>query len=159
MFDDHFVAVGDAAATRLYKDGIGSAFLTSERAAWTALHAGVSAQALARGCGPLYRSITRDNRIGQFLFATWQGDKTPLYHLWERCWWHILSADEARPLAKRHSHLALWNILTGDASYTHIMLEALHPRILAAITVAALAELRPKRRTQPSLSRQPHEVT
>jgi flavin-dependent dehydrogenase len=37
-FSERFVAVGDAAVTRLYKDGIGSALMTARRAAWTALY-------------------------------------------------------------------------------------------------------------------------
>ena len=41
-FGDRWVAVGDAAITRLYKDGIGAAFSTAEKAVHTALSIGIS---------------------------------------------------------------------------------------------------------------------
>ena len=144
-FADRFVAVGDAAVTRLYKDGIGSAYLTAGRAAWTALREGIAARAFAAGYAPLCRAIARDNRIGQWLFAPWEGRQTPLYHLWERGWARLLLAEEALPIQQRRGHLALWNMLTGDDSYSSITRSALHPRILGALAAGLIAEIWPRR--------------
>jgi len=123
-FSDRFVAVGDAAVTRLYKDGIGSAFLTAQRAAWTALHVGISRQAFARGYEPFCRSIALDNRVGRFLFWLWQQSQARP-HL-ARSWLRILLAEKALPMPKRHGHRALWGLLTGDDSYITIARNLLH---------------------------------
>ncbi len=144
-FADRFVAVGDAAVTRLYKDGIGSAYVTARQAVWTAFHAGISAQAFARGYAPLCRAIAYDNRIGQLLFAPWVGRQTRLYHLWERGWARILLAEESLPIQQRRGHLALWNMLTGDDSYGRITRNALHPRIVGTFVAGLLAEVWPWR--------------
>ncbi|OIO89626.1 MAG: hypothetical protein AUK03_14140 [Anaerolineae bacterium CG2_30_64_16] len=132
-FADRFVAVGDAAVTRLYKDGIGSALVTARQAAWTALHAGIAQTAFARHYGPLYRSIAWDNRIGQLLFWPWQGRESWLYRLWEQGWRHVLEAEQALPVHRRYGHLALWSMLTGDDSYARIARRALHPAIIGAL--------------------------
>jgi flavin-dependent dehydrogenase len=68
MADDGFVAIGDAAATRLYKNGIGSALKTADRAARTAIYHGCSKAAFERHYVPLCRAIGRDNRLGRLLF-------------------------------------------------------------------------------------------
>jgi flavin-dependent dehydrogenase len=154
---DRFVAVGDAATTRLYKDGIGSAFSTARQAAWTALHVGISHQAFAEHYLPLCRSMALDNRIGQLLFWPWQGKRGWLYSLWERCWLRVLLAEQTLPAAQRRGHLALWNMLTGDDSYAHIARHALHPKIFGLVAAALMPELRPQREDRPldhDLSRQ-----
>lgn len=130
-FADRFVAVGDAAVTRLYKDGIGSAFLTAQRAAWTALHVGISRQAFARGYEPLCRSIALDNRVGRFLFWLWQQSQARP-HL-ARSWLRLLLAEKALPMPERHGHRALWGLLTGDDSYVTIAHNLLHRGVLRAL--------------------------
>ncbi len=130
-FADRFVAVGDAAVTRLYKDGIGSAFLTAQRAAWTALHVGISRQAFARGYEPLCRSMALDNRVGRFLFWLWQQSQARPY--WARFWLRLLLAEKALPMPKRHGHHALWGLLTGDDSYITIARNLLRRGVLGAL--------------------------
>jgi len=129
-FADRFVAVGDAAVTRLYKDGLGSALATARQAAWTALYAGISQAAFARHYGPLCRSIAWDNHIGQLLFWPWQGRQSWLNRLWERGWRHVLETEQALPVHRRYAHQALWSMLTGDDSYARIARRALHPAMI-----------------------------
>jgi len=69
LFDDGFVAVGDAGVTRLYKNGVGTALATARQAAETAIRHGVGAEAFRRHYAPLCRRIQRDNRYGRVLFA------------------------------------------------------------------------------------------
>ena len=140
-FTDRLVAVGDAAVTRLYKDGIGSAFVTTRQAAWTALYAGISEDAFAHHYAPLCRSIARDNRIGQLLFGTWQAHQGPLYELWGRSWLRVLLTEQTLPVGQRRGQFALWNMLTGDSSYAHIARHALHPRMFGGLIAAALSEV------------------
>jgi len=135
FYADRFVAIGDAAVTRLYKVGIGAAFLTAHRAAHTAIHIGISAVAFARGYAPLCRFIDRDNRAGQVLFALWH-----YAHGHDRvgqAWLRLLDAERARPAQQRHLHRALWNAFTGDDLYANI-LQCLLKHVVAAPFLAAL---------------------
>ncbi len=139
LFGDRFVAVGDAGVTRLYKDGIGSAYQTAWQAARTAFEVGISEQAFARGYAPLCRSIARDNRIGKLLFAPWEGRNARLYHLWERCWLHVLLAEETLALREQRGHLAVWSLLTGDDTYWRILRNVLNPRMVGMLMAGSIA--------------------
>ena len=70
-FGARWVAVGDAAVTRLYKDGIGSAFFTAQCAMQTAVEQGISHQAFQKTYGPFCRSVATDNLYGRMLFRLW----------------------------------------------------------------------------------------
>ena len=52
FFGPRWVAVGDASVVRLYKDGIGSAFYTAQRAMTTAVEQGISQRAFAAAYAP-----------------------------------------------------------------------------------------------------------
>jgi flavin-dependent dehydrogenase len=124
-FADRFVAIGDAAATRLYKDGIGSAFATARQAAWTALHDGISARAFAQGYAPVCRAIERDNRVGRLLFSLW--DSSQAQSIWGRAIVRALVAEQDLPPGRRRGHQALRDLLTGNDSYIGIARRLLHP--------------------------------
>ena len=126
-YADHFVAVGDAAVTRLYKDGIGAAFLTAGQAARTALELGGSARDFARGYAPLCRAIARDNQIGRLLFALWE--RTRRNPRLVDAWLAILRAERGLPVQDRSAHLALWGMFTGDDSYAAILRRLLGVRM------------------------------
>lgn len=130
-FADHFVAVGDAATTRLYKDGIGSAARTAERAAHTAVFSGIGAANFKRHYTPLCRQIALDNRFGQLLFASWEmTNHLPwLTHLWL----HALNATGGKLRAAGRCRLALWNMFTGDDSYRHIFFSLIHPGVVGLL--------------------------
>ncbi len=59
FYADRFVAVGDAAVSRLYKDGIGSSLLTAREAARTVTYYGLSQRDFKRQYYPLCRGIHR----------------------------------------------------------------------------------------------------
>ncbi len=118
FYADRFVAIGDAAVTRLYKDGIGSAFLTAQQAARVALELGVSEAAFREGYAPFCQSIDRDNRIGRMLFALWsriQGS-----HRLSQAWLNALNAETELIAAEQYGRRALWSMFTGDDSYKMI---------------------------------------
>ena len=68
-YADRFVAVGDAAVSRLYKDGIGSSLLTAREAARTVVYHGLSRQDFKRYYQPFCSTINRDNWWGRLLFS------------------------------------------------------------------------------------------
>jgi len=128
FYGDRFVAVGDAAVTRLYKDGIGSAFITARQAAYVALEQGISAESFRRHYAPLCRAIDRDNRYGRLLFALWK--RTVHSPLLVGAWLCTLVAEQALPLQAQHCRLALWEMFTGDATYQHILCRLLSPVVV-----------------------------
>jgi NADH:ubiquinone reductase (H+-translocating) len=137
-YADGFVAVGDAAVSRLYKDGIGSALRTSREAAGTAAHHGFSRRAFRRHYKPLCRRIDRDNRWGKALF--WLNDKAKNSRtfLWTQ---HRLIGDEQianrgpRPFTK-----AVWGMFTGSYSYRSIARMTLNPTSLLKLFLAMIRE-------------------
>lgn len=126
-YDNRFVAVGDAAATRLYKDGIGSAFLTSRQAAYTAIYQGTGKTDFRLRYAPLCRMIALDNFFGWLLFYLWNriGRMPALTQLWLK----TLEYELDLPPKKRRYRRALWNMFTGDDSYRRIFFSLLDPRI------------------------------
>jgi NADH:ubiquinone reductase (H+-translocating) len=138
-YADGFVAVGDAAVSRLYKDGIGSALRTSREAAGTVARYGFSRRALGSHYKPLCRRIDRDNRWGKALF--WLNDKVKNSRtfLWMQ---HRLIGDEQianrgpKPFTK-----AVWGMFTGSYSYRSIAHMTLHPTSLLKLFLALLREM------------------
>ncbi len=117
-YADRFVAIGDAAVTRLYKDGIGSAFLTARQAARIALEVGVSEAAFRQGYAPFCQGIDRDNRIGRMLFALWR--RTQRSHRLSQAWLNALNAETELIAAEQYGRRALWSMFTGDDTYQTI---------------------------------------
>jgi hypothetical protein len=124
-FGDRWVAVGDAAVTRLYKDGIGSAYQTTRHAISTAVEVGISRQAFHRHYSPICRSIAIDNSYGFLLFHLWNLVlKTPfVLHAWKRA----IQKELLLPPPDRKHIRVLWGMLTGDEPYRQLFLQGVNP--------------------------------
>ncbi len=118
FFADRLVVVGDAAATRLYKDGIGSAFTTAEAAARTAIQRGVSRQDFAAGYRPVCRRIATDNAYGRVLFRLWS---LTFHTPWLRkAWTQAVTGEVSQPDDHPIYTRVLWGMFTGDESYRRL---------------------------------------
>ncbi len=122
FFTDRFVAVGDAAVTRLYKDGISSAFFTAEAAARTAILHGVAEFDFRAHYLPVCLRIAHDNRYGKILFGAWAVLRR--FPWLNRTWFQAVRRDEHLPAQSRIHTVILWNMLTGDASYQKMFWQA-----------------------------------
>ena len=65
---DRIALIGDMVVSRLYKDGLYSAFLTSSALARCILDRGIDQRSLELGYWPTVKSIDRDNRFGRLVF-------------------------------------------------------------------------------------------
>ena len=130
-FADRMAAVGDAAVTRLYKDGIGSAFITAEAAARTAIQRGVSKNDFARGYGPTCQRIAVDNLYGRLIFRLWGTARRIPYFM--NTWRSAIRAESNLPPARQFQRQALWGIFTGDESYQTIFWRLFNQRALWAL--------------------------
>ena len=130
-YGDRFVAVGDAAASRLYKDGIGSSLLTAREAARTAVFHGISRQSFETHYRPFIRAIDRDNRWGRLLFSVHSKTKDSRAFLLAQ---HRLIGDEQdnsralQPFTK-----ITWGMFTGSYSYRSMARMALAPASLVRL--------------------------
>jgi flavin-dependent dehydrogenase len=144
-FGDRWVAVGDAAVARLYKDGIFSANFTAESAMRTAFETGIDAESFRTGYAPTARRIALDNRYGEILFristAIVQSSRLSAAFLYS------LRLDERRPPEKKILARLIWGMLTGDESYRELFRMSFRPRELAEIGREIL-----RRSRQPSAS-------
>jgi flavin-dependent dehydrogenase len=127
-FGDRWVAVGDAAVTRLYKDGIGSALSTSRAAARTAIRHGISQWSFNRFYAPHCRRIAFDNLCGRILFRMWQytlGHPRVL-----NAWIQAVRSEAKQPPEDQIHARILWGMFTGDEPYARLLRLTLGPRSL-----------------------------
>jgi flavin-dependent dehydrogenase len=125
-YGDRWVAVGDAAVTRLYKDGIGSAFFTAQRAAHTAVHHGISRHDFDKGYAPYCRHVSADNFFGRLLFRVWSITlHTPRFL---RAWTSALHQETQWSTDRRIHHRILWGMFTGDEAYRDLFRLAVSPK-------------------------------
>ena len=135
-YHDRMVAVGDAAVTRLYKDGIGSAFITAEAAARTAVFGGISQEDFARQYRPVCQKIAGDNQYGKRLFALW--DLIYRFPFLVDSWQATVLAETTRPNPERTHSRILWGMFTGDEPYRRIFWLFCSPPALHSLMLGAL---------------------
>jgi len=126
-FFDRMLFIGDCGVTRLYKDGIGSAYRSARAAAKAALFSGISYEDFRRSYLPVCRSLERDNDIGRLIFSiSYLIRKIPFTR---EAVFYITSREQKTNRAKRMS-IIFWDLFTGSASYSSIFLRCLNPLFL-----------------------------
>ncbi|HEX7432749.1 MAG TPA: NAD(P)/FAD-dependent oxidoreductase [Anaerolineaceae bacterium] len=142
FFADRLVVVGDAAVTRLYKDGIGSAFITAEAAAQTAILLGISQEDFSIGYKPVCLRIAADNSYGRLLFRLWYLTfHTPIL----RKTWTQAIINEINQIVDNHIFTrVLWGMFTGDESYRLLFWMTISMPAMVNFLLAAL-KIRGKR--------------
>ena len=124
-FGDRWVAVGDAVVTRLYKDGIGSAFQTTKNAMSVAVHRGISRTTFLKYYAPVCRSITTDNSYGFLLFRLWNFvlNSPGILNAWKA----TIQWEMSQPTRDRNHVRVLWGMLTGDEPYRRLFYKGINP--------------------------------
>lgn len=121
-FADRVVMCGDAGSTRLFKDGLGAAYLMGKAVARTAVFQGVSASHFQNDYYPVYKSIVVDNLFGKFLFTV-----TDIYRkngLLTRGMLEVVRKEQEGSGSRILSSI-LWNMFTGNERYRNIFPKAL----------------------------------
>ena len=137
-YADRFIAVGDAAVSRLYKDGTGSALLTARQAARTVIDYGFSAGDLETHYAPICRSIDRDNGWGRLLFTLNKRAKdSRMFSLAQ----HRLISDEQTRTKSQPLTKAAWGMFTGSYSYRDIARMALSPSSFIRLASALVKDV------------------
>ncbi len=127
-YADRVVFIGDSGITRLYKDGIGAAYRTAKAAARTALFEGVSEEAFRDYYMPVCRSISGDNRIGEYAFVLTRVAQR--LRIMRRAIVAIARDEQANGRRPRLSGV-LWDIFSGSAPYSDIFRRMFDPILIA----------------------------
>jgi flavin-dependent dehydrogenase len=128
-FADRLVMIGDCGVSRLYKDGIGSAYRTAKAAANTAVLEGIAAEDFRRDYWPACRSIDIDNQIGKLVFAVSRLPQKSRFY--RRGILRMTIREQLKTGGIRHMSNILWDIFTGSAPYREVLLRSLHPAFIA----------------------------
>ncbi|MBP1691187.1 MAG: hypothetical protein H6Q32_539, partial [Bacteroidetes bacterium] len=129
-YGDRFVMVGDCYVSRLYKDGIGSAYRTAKSAAQTAFMAGISRRDFHKHYRPVCDAIVNDNRYGKAVFtATDLIKRSPFLR---RGVIRMTNGEQAGFATPRMSSV-LWDTFTGNESHRNVFFRTLHPVFLARL--------------------------
>ncbi len=137
-FTDRFVIVGDASISRIYKNGLESAYITSQLAVQTAFEKGISKEDFSKYYyKPARKLLAMDNLFGSLIMRISD-------FVTKRNWLVTarLSYVENRKGSWIANHLnkMLWNMVTGDAPYREIILQAFNPLfqiVLIPVTIKA----------------------
>jgi len=126
-YADRMVMCGDAGSTRLFKDGLGAAYLMGKAAAKTVVFHGVSARDFKKGYLPIYTSIIRDNYYGRYLYTI-----TDVYRkngFLTRGMLDLVRTEQGRSSDERILSSILWDMFTGNERYRSILPRALSVRM------------------------------
>jgi flavin-dependent dehydrogenase len=122
-YADRFVMCGDAGSTRLFKDGLGAAYIMGKAAAITAVFHGVSRRHFEQFYQPVYRGTVIDNWFGQYLFAV--TDIYKRYGVLTRAMLEVVRQEQRSSSRTKAFSNILWNMFTGNERYKNIFLSAL----------------------------------
>lgn len=126
-FVDRMVMCGDAGSTRLFKDGLGAAYLMGKAAATTAVFQGVSREDFRVGYLPTYKSIITDNLYGRFLYAV-----IGIYRKFGLLTSSMLKVVEKEQLTAGNGRILseiLWDMFTGNERYKQVFLKTLNVKM------------------------------
>ncbi len=126
-YADRLVMCGDAGSTRLFKDGLGAAYLMGKAAAKTAVLQGVSSDDFRIGYAPTYKNIIIDNYYGHILYGV-----IGIYRKFG-----LLTSSMLKVVEKEHSDGPggkilsgiLWDMFTGNERYKEVFFKSFKPRM------------------------------
>ncbi|HSN73726.1 MAG TPA: hypothetical protein VL334_01390 [Anaerolineae bacterium] len=130
-YGDRIVFIGDSASTRLFKDGIGSAYRTAKAAAATAVQHGVSAEDFRRHYLPACEAIEHDNQVGRLIFAVVSQLRQRRFA--RNTILQMILDEQGQPGPLRRMSSVQWDMYTGSSSYRQILLRMLRPGFLWSV--------------------------
>jgi len=122
-FADRVVLCGDAGSTRLFKDGLGAAYIMGKAAAKTAILYGVGRRNFEENYHPVYKNIMIDNRYGKVLFAV--TDLHKKYEALTKGMLRVVRKEQADPAYPKRLSSMLWDMFTGNERYRNIFFRSL----------------------------------
>jgi len=136
-YGDRLGLIGDTVGSRLYKDGLYSAYLTAEKLADTVVHHGIDRHSLSSGYEPMIRWLARENRYGKLVFALSRlSFGRPAMN---RILYQAFATElKVKDRSKRPVGVVLWNITSGTADYGIILKQMLRLKFWWSILAGGL---------------------
>jgi flavin-dependent dehydrogenase len=134
----HRIAViGDMAVSRLYKDGIFSAYVTASALADCVLDEGIDRDSLRRSYWPTVETLDKDNRFGRVVFLI---TRVVFSHqLLSRIYYQALITErKTQPIDRRRLAIILWRIASGDDTYRRILADMFRPASVWLVLVGGV---------------------
>ena len=127
-YDDRVVLIGDSSSSKLYKNGIGAAYVTAKAAAQAAIFHGISARNIKSSFQPVCSDLNRDNAVGKFIFfVTTILQKSSIL---KSGLLQMVIKEQKKPAKQRRMSSILWDTFTGSASYWNIFIRFLNPLVI-----------------------------
>ncbi|MDP6775159.1 MAG: hypothetical protein QGI83_00175, partial [Candidatus Latescibacteria bacterium] len=141
-FGHRVALIGDMAVSRLYKDGIFSAYASARGLADCILDVGIDRASLKKAYWPVIRRFEVDNRFGAVVFLL--NRVTFSHRVLSRIFYQaVLTERKTKPEHGRRLADVLWRIASGDDTYRSILLSMYHPATVWSIVVGgALVTIR-----------------
>jgi hypothetical protein len=131
-FNHRVVFIGDSGYTRLYKDGIGAAYITAKAAANTAILQGISEVDFKKHYWPVCKRIEIDNRFGKLIFLI--SKMFQYVRLTRKAILRTIAAEQKKKSGKKIMSTVLWDMFSGSSPYRDIFLNTLHPLFITRFT-------------------------
>jgi len=129
-YGDRMILIGDSASSKLYKNGIGSAYITSKAAAKTAIFHGISEQDFKKYYQKACNELDFDNTLGKFIFnVTTFIQKSSIL---KEGLYRTVENEQKKVRYSRRLSAMLWDTFTGSAPYKDILRRGIDPRVGAA---------------------------
>lgn len=124
---DRVIIIGDTSSSKLYKNGIGAAYITAKAAAKSAIFDGISEKVFSKSYQKTCSELDNDNRVGKFIFlATTVIQKSPIL---KRGVLSMVQAEQKKEGHQRRMSSVLWDTFTGSAPYRDIFRRFVNPRL------------------------------
>ena len=120
--------VGDAGVSRLFKDGLGAAYITAKACATTAMIHGVSKKDFKQFYLPACKKLNVDNSIGKMVFLT--VDLFKMIPMLSRGMLKMVQREQSPDVKSKDMSMVLWDTFTGSNTYRSIFMRCINPMFL-----------------------------
>lgn len=128
-FGHRIALIGDMVISRLYKDGIYSAYLTASALANALLKADPKFANLKKYYHPPIKKFRRDNAFGRIVFML--NRIVFMNPTWSRIFYQaVLTERKSKSRSEQWLAKILWGIASGDDTYRNSLIAMFHPRTL-----------------------------
>jgi flavin-dependent dehydrogenase len=130
-YSNRVVLIGDSSSSKLYKNGIGAAYITAKAAAKTVVFEGISISNFQKSYQPACTTLNRDNAIGKMIFlVTTIIQKSTIL---KTGLFRMVVKEQKKTNDNRRMSSVLWDTFTGSAPYTGILKRVVNPLVLASL--------------------------
>jgi len=131
-YADRVVLIGDSSSSKLFKNGIGAAYITGKAAAYTVFSDGILNRNFRKSFQPILTSLNVDNAIGKLIFLVSTIIQKSLFL--KGVLFNMVLREQLKERGKREMSSLLWDTFTGSAPYKNIFIRTLNPILITTLS-------------------------